>query len=124
MDFLKLTWDDFEKFIEDFIKYCLEKDKHYTGVYGLPRGGSVIATTLSHRLDIPFLGAPCSGCLVVDDIHDSGISLAHYYQCGYDVVTWCYIEPLTPINVPKYFHKKIDGYGKPWVVFRWEKRKA
>ena len=37
MDFLKLTWDDFEKFIEDFIKYCLEKDKHYTGVYGLQK---------------------------------------------------------------------------------------
>lgn len=120
MDFLKLSWKDFEDFIKDFVEHCSVNNIKFTGVYGIPRGGLVMAVTLSHRLGIPLLGAPCKNCLIVDDIHDSGVSLAHYYHCKYYIATWCYVEPISPLNVPNYYYKKIDGYGKPWVVFPWE----
>ena len=29
--------------------------KEFVGVYGIPRGGCIVATILSHRLDIPYI---------------------------------------------------------------------
>lgn len=52
-----------------------KKKKKYTGVYGIPRGGVPIATMISYELGIPQTLDPIEGCLIVDDIADSGRTL-------------------------------------------------
>lgn len=111
IEYVTVTWDDIESYIDDFKDYS---KKEYTGVYGIPRGGLVLAVMLSYRLGIPLLAAPCEGCLVADDISDSGDTLLHYRQKGYDIITVCCksnskVEP----NIYRMFTDK-------WVVFPWE----
>lgn len=116
-----VTWQDVDVFVEHF------KTQHqgvqFTGVYGIPRGGLVLAVMLSHKLHIPMLASPVEGCLIVDDICDSGESLLHYVnntsggqQNDYYIVTM-YYKPNT-LNVTP------DFYGatkyEDWIVFPWE----
>ena len=119
-----VTWKQVDEFVDDvaasFVADML-LDKP-PGVYGLPRGGLVLAVMLSHKLDIPLLAAPCDGCIIVDDICDSGESLKHYYdqtssihKRGYRIVTMYY--NITSKVIPSFFrYLKKDS----WIVFPWE----
>ena len=123
MEKIHVTWEEAEKFVMCVRnKYLLEKP--FTGVYGLPRGGLVLAVMLSHKLNIPLLASPAPGCLIVDDICDSGESLVHYvkntsggHAVPYAIVTLFY-RPNELGIVPDYYYdvKKDDV----WVVFPWE----
>ena len=112
----QLTWNDVDKFISELsIHY---RDWEFTGVYGIPRGGSVLAVMVSHALNIPCLFAPCKGCLVVDDISDSGLTLLHFREKGYEIATmFCKKETVVVPNF--YTGTKTDE----WIVFPWEKVK-
>lgn len=109
------SWDD----VESFISYLRLKDtgKWQAGVYGIPRGGNVLAAIISYRFHIPLLAAPCEGCLVVDDISDSGKTLLHYREKGYEIATM-YFNKETAVMPDYCFFEK---YGKnEWIVFPWE----
>lgn len=118
-----VTWEEVEGFIDNVIsKYKLD---NITGVYGLPRGGLVFAVMLSNRLHVPMLAAPVKGCIVVDDICDTGESLIHYVKNSsgeshgdYHIVTMYYKENKLGI-VPEFyeFEKAND-----WIVFPWEEK--
>lgn len=121
---MKKKWVTWEQ-VEEFVNYIVSiyKDSDLTGVYGLPRGGLVLAVMLSHRLHIPFLGSPCKDCLIVDDICDSGESLLHYAQNSssfekplYHIVTMYYKENKLGITPEKFYDEK----GDDWIVFPWE----
>ncbi len=117
-----VSWDMVENF-------SIEVAKRYefagiTGVYGIPRGGISIAQRLSYLLDVPFLLAPCKGCLIIDDIADTGESLIHYARNtsgggedkGYHIVTMFYRKG--SFVIPE-FYKYIKE--EKWIVFPWEK---
>lgn len=117
-----LTWQNVDYFIDQLAKQYTHPFQ-FTGVYGLPRGGLVLAVMLSHRLHIPLLMAPTKGCLIVDDICDSGESLLHYMKNSsnpnavtrYTIATMvCKRECPTP---PDFFLFQKDD---EWVVFPWE----
>ena len=117
-----VTWEQVETFV-DFVEKTY-KDVELTGVYGLPRGGLVLAVMLSHRLGIPMLGAPCKGCLIVDDICDTGESLLHYVKNSsafdkplYHIVTMFYKDNTLGVKPDKYMFCKEN-----WVVFPWENK--
>lgn len=113
----KATWDDVESFIKrvsNFYRLRINGKNILTGVYGIPRGGLVLAVMISHRLDIPLLMAPCEGCLVVDDISDTGVTLKHYKNSGYHIATM-HIRENTSV-IPEVWHKISDG----WVEYPWE----
>lgn len=118
-----LTWEQVEKFVNIVKnKYVLEEP--FTGVYGLPRGGLVLAVMLSHKLNIPLLAAPSDGCLIVDDICDSGESLLHYFQNSsgrskkrYTIATLVYKENLLGVVPDCYLIPETDDH---WIVFPWE----
>ena len=115
-----VNWDQVEQYIADLKE--LNGKYHWTGVYGIPRGGLVLAVMISHRLNIPFLGAPCENCLVVDDIADTGKSLYHYTENEtqhnkYYLSTMYYHEQ--SIVKPNFWYlQKHDS----WVVFPWEEQ--
>lgn len=121
-----VSWEDVGNFIENIACMYEDLDTQFTGVYGLPRGGLVFAVMLSHRLNIPLLNAPAKGCLIVDDICDSGESILHYVKnssnpdasSDYEIVTMYYnreaiVAPTT------HFKEKEPG---TWIVFPWEKQ--
>lgn len=111
-----LTWNEVNKFIDELkIHY---EDRKFTGVYGIPRGGAVLAVMASHALDIPYLGAPCKGCLVIDDISDSGLTLLHCREQGYEIATMFYAKG-TAVMPNFYTSVKMDD----WIVFPWERGK-
>lgn len=113
-----VTWNQVEQFVND----VTSTKQRYSGVYGLPRGGLVLAVMISHKLDIPLLMSPSPGCLIVDDICDSGESLLHYYKnssgekIDYTFVTMYYKENALHVVPDIWGYHKTDS----WVVFPWE----
>lgn len=119
---VKYDWVDLEEDIDLFCLMCKANNQQFTGVYGLPRGGLIPAVMISHRLSIPLLMAPYEGCLIIDDIADSGRSLMHYTKNDtqfnrYYIYTLFYVER-SLVKPDFYSHlKKQDG----WITFPWEK---
>ena len=118
-----VTWDDVESFIREVIAYFREKDIPISGVYGIPRGGLILASILSYKMDIPMLMAPHRDCIIIDDIADSGETLLHYSRNtsgggedkGYHIVTMFYQEKSAV--VPEYYNYVKKNV---WIVYPWE----
>ena len=114
-----VTWTDIENFVNTVAN--LFKDKSITGVYGIPRGGLVLATMLSYKLNIPLLMAPAEDCIIIDDIADSGRTLIHYTSNDtqfnkYKIITY-YYHPRSMVLPDLYSKVKEDN---TWIVFPWE----
>ena len=107
-----LDWMDVEAYIDRVKAYCIPR--HFKGIYGIPRGGLVLAVMVSYRTGLPLLQAPARDCLIIDDIADSGKTLLHYKEKGYAITTMCYKE--TSQVEPDMYHKKTTD----WIVFPWE----
>lgn len=117
----KLTWENAESYVHAVCERY--KDSNITGVYGIPRGGVVLAVMISHKLDLPLLLAPVRGCLIVDDICDSGETLLHYDKNSsafekplYHITTMMYKKGA--IVTPEYYWGEKEN---EWIVFPWEK---
>jgi hypoxanthine phosphoribosyltransferase len=121
---LYMSWEDFEGAMRDAVaglsKHPLLPDQP-TGVYGIPRGGLIPAVTLSHRLSTPLLLKPQPGCILVDDVIDTGhtmqtlIKNLHKQHPGLHWVAWVWItKTVVPgIEYQQYVDPKI------WVCFPW-----
>ena len=118
-----VTWQEVDEFIDDVINHF--KLVPISGVYGIPRGGIILSSILSYRMDIPMLLAPAKDCIIIDDIADSGETLLHYdrnssaggIKKGYHIVTMFYKK--TSSVTPEFFkHYKTDK----WIVYPWESR--
>lgn len=117
-----ITWYNVEKFINN-VSIRFSKS-NISGVYGLPRGGLILAVMLSHKMHIPMLMAPCKDCIIIDDICDSGESLIHYVNNSsgneifkYHIATMFYKPNKLNIKPEYYEYYKKD---EDWIVFPWE----
>ena len=115
-----VTYEQIHDYINAVVKDLKEKNIKPTGVYGLPRGGLIYATLLSYRLDIPLLMHAAKGCIIVDDIADSGRTLLHYTENDtqfnkYYITTMFYHER-SVVKPDFYAYEKNDD----WIVFPYE----
>lgn len=115
-----VSWKDMELYIENVVNWANSNNIKPTGVYGIPRGGLILATLLSYRMNIPLLLAPTQGCIIIDDIADSGRTLCHYTDNDtqfnkYHITTMYYHE--RSIVKPDYYYAYKDD---KWIVFPWE----
>ena len=115
-----VSWKDMEEFAESLIQEMNKQNFKPTGVYGVPRGGLILATLISYKLDIPLLMNASKGCLIVDDIADSGRTLIHFTENDtqfnkYFIATMYYHK--RSIVKPNYY--KYEKNDK-WIVFPWE----
>lgn len=114
-----VDWEQVETFLDEISVISDLYNLNFTGVYGLPRGGLVLAVMISHRLNIPLLLAPCKNCLIVDDIADTGISLEHYdidkNEKQYYITTM-YYHRQSKVVPDFYVYEKTDN----WIEFPWE----
>ncbi len=109
-----LSWEEFNDCVAMIGQSCLEKE--FTGVYGFPRGGLCLAVALSHLLKTPLLKEPQAGCLVVDDIYETGTTLRTVRELpGIFVFVW------VSKVVPGWWHAIEVTDSQEWVVFPWEK---
>ena len=110
-----VTWDDIDMFIE-YLAAELDLSQ-FTGVYGPARGGVTFAVILSNRYDLPYLGAPQKGCLIVDDICDSGNTALCWKNKGYTIATMYYKQGAS-VTHDVWWKEKEDK----WIVFPFEKQ--
>ena len=116
-----VSWEEVEEFIAKVIEHF--KDSNISGVYGIPRGGIVLASILSYKMNVPMLLAPYKNCIIIDDIADTGETLLHYdrnssengVKKGYHIVTMFYKET-SQVKPEFYMHLKTDK----WIVYPWE----
>jgi len=86
----------------------------WTGVYGVPTGGCFPALLLAQRWNIPLLDSPAPGCLVVDDICDSGRTLRPFRAAG-NTTEALVRKPASPADLAP-GATVVGG----WVRFPWE----
>lgn len=112
-----VTWMDVDHFInslQDFIK-----EHEFTGVYGPARGGLLFAVMISHKYGLPFLGAPQKGCLIVDDIVDTGKTAEAWKDKGYTIVSM-YYKRNNLVEPDYWMFEKTDN----WINFPWEETRS
>lgn len=123
-----ISWDEFNENIEKLVS----KIKNVDYVVGIPRGGLILAVTLSHKLDLKhmtvdhlekledlnFLNYDRKKILIVDDISDSGQTLKYYKKAGYTTATLDVRS--TTITKPDYYVNWIDNAD--WIVYPWERK--
>jgi len=108
-----LSWHDFDQTVERIAKRYGER--RFSGIHGIPRGGLVLAVALSHRLALPLLLKPQQGCLVVDDVFETGRSLAPHRQlAGAELLVW--ISKAEPL----WWQALEVTDSAEWIVFPWE----
>lgn len=110
---INFNWSDLDKAVK--LAANKYKNKTFSGVYGIPRGGLCAAVKLSHILNIPLLDLPQDNSLIVDDIYDSGKTLKKYKN--YKNATYFV---LISKKDPAWFDSYVTIKNKEWIVFAWE----
>ncbi|MCK9439494.1 MAG: hypothetical protein WC188_03915 [Candidatus Caldatribacteriota bacterium] len=116
------------KFHNDIIKLAkMINNEKFNGVCGIPRGGSVVETYISHLCNLPVINLITIHCyfkkysdnvLIVDDIIDTGKTLKDFSDYGYKIAS-VYYKPRSIIK-PEYFTKQVKN--SDWIIFPWESR--
>lgn len=113
-DILRLDWEHFDRAVT--ILADALADTEAKKIYGVPRGGLILAVALSHRLGLPLSDTVDHETLWVDDIVDSGATLRLVlgHCCDY----CCWVTRLQP--VPVLLQAPIQLNCESWVLFPWE----
>jgi len=115
------TWEQYQKDIMLLAEKIRElSERRFQNIYGIPRGGLIVAVSLSHALGIPIVLdrqdiTPIT--LVVDDIADTGKTIDHICQqlTHRPFIATLYHHPQSTIMPDLYIRTK--GH---WIVFPWE----
>lgn len=113
----KYSWRAFDADCQKIARWA--KRRKFENIYGIPRGGLIVAVRLSHFTGMPVIldyKKISAKTLVVDDISDTGKTLAKLHQ----------LIKVTPTVATLFWHhnspepdfwccKKLN-----WVIFPWE----
>ena len=122
------SWEDVNGYVNELSKKIKEGDsvcgEEFVGIYGVPRGGVILAVILSHRLDIPYLtsldvGRGGNGLLIVDDIADTGHTIERLSRV-YDTATFATIDYNKEDSVVEPTHWINNKGTNDWIVYPWE----
>lgn len=113
------TWNKREVMsYREFVVACKEIAKRVDksrikNIFGIPRGGLVLAVYLSHMLDLPLVMKPSKDSLIADDIADTGQTLKPYKN--HYIVTLYYHKQ--SIVIPDIW---IREKKSRWIKYPWE----
>lgn len=119
------TWDQFNAAIAPLAQFIMGRP-HWERrwLYGVPRGGLPLAVALSHHTGLPLRQDMEEGAVIVDDIHDTGMTLTKLWEQfpGSAVVCWLHrLDLQTAFKQMPDNYKYADLIGpKLWAIFPWE----
>lgn len=113
-----LSWIDVQELVDIICEKINNELPNIDSVHGIPRGGLIPATMISHKLNLPFGQTVGPNTLVVDDICDSGVTIKN--APGVYSAT-LYHKP-NEIAKPTIFAEEI--ITSKWVIFPWEQPDA
>ena len=121
MNYKKVTWKEVDNAVGFFVDTYNTQQLDCEFILGIPRGGLVLATMLSYRLDLPLhiAGEPISDSkvLVVDDIADTGKTLERVLKnLSHSIVLTMHYHQQSTIEPYAWLYEKKDK----WVVYPWE----
>lgn len=114
-----ISWQDFEDMAHKLIKDIRSSKIKFDGIYGIPRGGLILAVYLSHQLNLPILAAPTKNTLIVDDISDEGKTLSSYKNRK---IATLYSTSWT--NVVPNWYVREKPTKDTWLIFPWENKET
>jgi len=87
LDKLYLSWDEYDILVETLCEKIRESNMKLCGVWGIPRGGTLLAVMVSHILNIKYLANMPSKntrkkVLIVDDLSDTGCTFRKVIMAG------------------------------------------
>lgn len=120
---INYTWEQFDEDCKKIIEWIRENNFKFTGIYGIQRGGLILAVKLSHLLHIPLIlnrTSIYSKTLIVDDIADTGKTLKNLMGG---------VRTKKNIVITLWYHKQskfkpnftLREKKKAWIVYPWEK---
>jgi len=115
------NWEDIEGRVLDLCQRL--KHESFEAVYGVPRGGLIVAVLVSHKLGIPLItdlrDMYGKKFLIVDDIADTGVTLERYKKLEVcNSATFATLDyHKQSIVIPDYW---ISEKGNKWIVYPWE----
>ena len=118
-----ISWDLVDECVLDIAEHLIRTGIEFDGVYGIPRGGTILAVMLSHKLGIPYLetleGMYGENFIIIDDIVDTGKTMKHHSTL--EVCKNAYFVTI---------HEHEQASVKPdysvlykedkWIVYPWE----
>lgn len=123
-DFEKYTWSLFEKDCEKIATWA--RVRKFKNIYGIPRGGLILAVKLSHLLNLPIVLDKKDinkKTLIVDDIIDGGDTIERLFSFlgrGKKItIASIFYNHSSKIKPDFFVREKIK-----WVIFPWETNKS
>lgn len=109
----QLTWKQFDAAVDTLAQRL--QGGSIPGIYGVPRGGLCLAVALSHLIDRPLLLAPQPGCLIVDDVYETGRTLEALRSQWPDAsfAVWVSKRPL------QWWQAVEVTESQEWLLFPW-----
>ena len=125
-----VKWWEVKEYIDNLVER-LKTDEHFhlgecPGIFTFPRGGFILATLLSYRLDLPILSNPAKNCIIIDDIIDTGITMKKYSDLMNDknyFITAMFVKDNQLEEEAEYqcFADYFEFVKKDeWIVYPWE----
>ena len=113
-----ISWNLIDEAVTDIAFNIKNTNKDFKGVYGIPRGGLILAVMLSHKLDLPLIMSKDEldeNSIIIDDIADTGKTLLDFTEYESYVVT--IHEHEQSLIKPDY---SVLDKGDKWIVYPWE----
>ena len=113
-----ISWNLIDEAVTDIAFNIKNTNKDFKGVYGIPRGGLILAVMLSHKLDLPLIMSKDEldeNSIIIDDIADTGKTLLDFTEYESYVVT--IHEHEQSLIKPDY---SVIDKGDKWIVYPWE----
>lgn len=125
-----VKWWEVKQYIDNLVER-LKTDEYFhleecPGIFTFPRGGFILATLLSYKLDLPILSNPAKNCIIIDDIIDTGITMKKYSDLVNDknyFITAMFMKDNQLEEEAEYqcFADYFEFVKKDeWIVYPWE----
>lgn len=119
---IQRSWGEIQLAAANAARTMIKDGRLLNGVYGIPRGGVCLAVLFSHLLKIEYLDKPREGCLICDDIADTGQTLLQYKNL-LGATFYTDVAKGTARMQPDYcgkFIPELDVDPAAWLEFPWE----
>lgn len=114
-----ITYEMFMSAVTRLENKILQSNTKYEKIYGIPRGGLILAVCLAHRLKLPLITQRSSvdeNTIIVDDICDTGTTLSQYKDNNKFVV----VTKSTGLDCCPDINYAYGVADHIWIRFWWE----